>query len=58
MELELENTIVGSVSKNILKKCRFEYWTTKIDSMKNKLNDKHYRGHGKMCHAIWMIFHS
>jgi hypothetical protein len=46
MELELENTIIGSAST---RKSKFEYWTTKIDTMKNKLKDKNYRGHEKLC---------
>jgi hypothetical protein len=30
-------------------KSKFEYWTTKIDSIENKLKDKNYRGHGNSC---------
>jgi hypothetical protein len=59
MELELENTIIGSASKNALKihkKTRFEYWMTEIDLMENKLKDINYRDHGKSC--LRMEYHT
>jgi hypothetical protein len=34
--------------KNI-RKSGFNYWTTKIDSIQNKLKDKNYRGYRKSC---------
>jgi hypothetical protein len=55
MELEHESTIIGSVSKIILKIHRnsiFGNWRTKIDPIQSKLKDKNYRGHGKSCLRI------
>jgi hypothetical protein len=41
--------VYPKMNKKYTRKPRFEYWTTEIDPMENKLKDKKYRGHDKSC---------